>query len=232
METTKKKKRGTQTNVYASPPITRTHVSAKNRKISPNGILALGISSVPNLITTKVEKTARIPAHTRPDIARHTGVPLKQREPIQFGRRQSSSPAQLNVLGLMGGVPTTTFPEIHTHSPIFEVVPVTGTAKEIEDGVLPSFVWKRFTLVFVSFMSIPENVALTATATHCPMKTGTLEAIAEILPFVGGLEEACETLRPAHWVEKGVEPRGQEGIVYRAMKRVFATHLFPLPQMA
>jgi hypothetical protein len=156
------------------------------RKISPNGSFTPGINSLPYFATKKVDTEARIMAHTRPDAARQPELPVKQKELTQLGRRQSRKPGQLKFPLLGEGTPVTTFPVIHTHKPIFDVVPVTGTAWEIVGGTFPSFVWKRATLVFVSFMSIPENDAL------------TVEATKDIRALVGGLTDPCDTLKPGH----------------------------------
>src|SRR2546427_5671467 len=54
----------------------------------------------------------------------------------------------------VGGLPLTTFPFTHAHSPTL-LLPSDAGAWMLE-GIFPSLVWKRFTLVFVSLTSRPD----------------------------------------------------------------------------
>src|SRR5256885_16854243 len=94
----------------------------------------------------------------------HWVVTTVQSELTVQARMRSSPGPQAPEDGEVGGVPVTTLPLIHAQSPTL-LLP-SDEAAWILDGIFPSLVCHRFTLVLVSLTSSPERKADNAIPTH------------------------------------------------------------------
>src|SRR5207249_1877146 len=126
-------------------------------------------------------------------------------------RMRSSPGPQFPPDGKVGGPPVTTLPLIQAQSPTLLFPSDAGLW--MLGGIFPSLVWKRFTFVFVSLTSRPDEKAERAIPTHWPLVTGICRPENEILPF-GGAKKFCPGLcacnSPGQSGLNGDRPSGHE----------------------
>src|SRR5260370_4432100 len=94
----------------------------------------------------------------------HWLVTMVHSELTAQARMESRPGPQFPDGGEVGFVPVTTLPLTHAHSPTLLLPSDAGDW--MLDGIFPSFVWNRFTFVFVSLTSRPERKAESAIPTH------------------------------------------------------------------